>query len=188
VDVALSPGSLRFITTHLESFSSLFPSIQEQQGAELITGPANTSLPIVLVGDFNSAAAGTGFATPTYGNIVSAGFNDAWSTANPSVAGFTWGQAELLNNAVSQLSARIDIIFFRGPFLVTGASLVGDTPLPITGTVKWPSDHAGVVTTLDGSLIPEFPTVISALAVAGLCFLALYFLKKRRDTISPSKA
>ncbi|MBI2979254.1 MAG: endonuclease/exonuclease/phosphatase family protein [Chloroflexi bacterium] len=183
VDVTMSTGSFRFITTHLESFSSLFPGIQELQGDELLAGPANTILPVILVGDLNSAAAGSGFATPTYGNIIAAGFSDAWSTANPGVSGFTWGQAELLDNASSLLSARIDFVLFRGTFIITMASRVGDAPLPITATVKWPSDHAGIVVAIDTILIPEFPTIISGVAVAGICFVIFYLMRRHKNKL-----
>lgn len=88
VDVKLRDKSFRFVTTHLEgSAPPEAAAIQVAQGRELLAGPAATDLPVVLVGDFNSRADGRG--TPTYGNLTSAGFDDAWLHAGPSEVGLT---------------------------------------------------------------------------------------------------
>ena len=76
VDVRSRGLNFRFINTHLEQ-EGLFNQIQVAQGNEILSGPANTSLPVILVGDYNSKADGTG--TPTYSNLIGAGFTDAWS-------------------------------------------------------------------------------------------------------------
>ncbi len=73
--------SFRFVTTHLETFS---PIVQVTQANELLspTGPVNTVLPVLLVGDFNSSATKEGLdQTPTYGNLIAAGLVDAWTLA-----------------------------------------------------------------------------------------------------------
>ncbi len=90
------------------------PAIQVAQAGELLGGPANTTLPVVLVCDCNSSATGTGLdVTPTYADLIQAGFIDAWSEAHPGEAGFTCCQ----NSALTQPSAfteRIDLVLFRG--------------------------------------------------------------------------
>ena len=51
VDVKIRGKSFRFITTHLEAFE---PRVRVAQAQELLAGPAATSLPTIVVGDFNS--------------------------------------------------------------------------------------------------------------------------------------
>ncbi len=43
--------SARIIATHLESF---FEPVQVAQAAELVAGPGDTSLPVVIAGDHNT--------------------------------------------------------------------------------------------------------------------------------------
>ncbi len=147
VDVKVRGKSFRFVTTHLESFS---PILQVIQGNELLLGPANTNLPIVMVGDFNSDAEPTGTGpdkTPTYQHLINAGFVDAWSQAGLGPV-FTCCQAADLRNEPSSLNERIDLVLFRGQFTVTDADIVGEAVVDRTASGLWPSDHAGVVATL----------------------------------------
>ena len=44
---------------------------------------------------------------------------------------------------------RLDVVLVRGGFTVVDARLVGDEPRTIAGAVRWPSDHAGVLVTLE---------------------------------------
>jgi endonuclease/exonuclease/phosphatase family metal-dependent hydrolase len=145
VDVKVRGKSFRFVTTHLETFS---PLVQANQANELLAGPANTDLPVVIVGDFNSSATGTGpDQTPTYGNLIATGLADAWNVAGFG-PGLTCCQAENLLNPVSTFNERIDFVFFRGPFTVADVELVGSALADRTPSGLWPSDHAGVVGTL----------------------------------------
>src|SRR5262249_48979130 len=79
VDVKIRGTSFRFVTTHLEAFS---PLIRNPQAAQLLAGPADTDLPVVLVGDMNS---GPGGDLGAYGILRSGGFTDTW----PGGAGLT---------------------------------------------------------------------------------------------------
>jgi endonuclease/exonuclease/phosphatase family metal-dependent hydrolase len=151
VDVTLRGQTFRFINTHLEQEGD-FNAIQVAQGNEILKGPAKTSLPVILVGDFNSRADGTG--TPTYSNLIGAGFKDAWSATHPGELGNTWGHdADLLNTTVN-LTQRLDLVLFRNTLSVTphlcglDADVVGDELSDRTPSGLWPSDHAGVVATL----------------------------------------
>jgi hypothetical protein len=68
-------------TTHLEG---LDPLVQLAQAAEILAGPANTPLPVVLVCDCNSSAtAADPDATPTYALLRNAGFGDSWQGSTP---------------------------------------------------------------------------------------------------------
>jgi endonuclease/exonuclease/phosphatase family metal-dependent hydrolase len=160
VDAKVEDGSFRFINTHLEQ-EGPFNAIQVAQGNEILNGPAKTSLPVILAGDFNSRAGGGG--TDTYRNLIGAGFTDAWSLTHPTDLGNTWGHQEDLLNTTVNLTQRLDLVLFRDGrsedgLCAVGADVVGDElsdripiPNPSDPTeplLLWPSDHAGVVATL----------------------------------------
>jgi hypothetical protein len=158
VDAKVEDGTFRFINTHLEP-ESLDPAVNEiqvAQGNEILSGPANTNLPVILAGDFNSPAGGGG--TDTYNNLIKAGFSDAWSVTHPGEPGYTWVHQEDLRNEEPNLTRRLDLVLFRDGrsedgLCAVGADIVGDKPLDpndpnnASGPL-WPSDHAGVVATL----------------------------------------
>jgi endonuclease/exonuclease/phosphatase family metal-dependent hydrolase len=151
VDVRFHGQSLRFATTHLDPISG---ATQQQQADQFLAGPGSTALPIVLVGDFNSDAEGTSItgvppATATHGSIIASGFSDTWQAKHPSDPGFTCCQATSLMNPTSTLTERVDLVLTRGPFHVGQAFLVGDEALDRLPSGLWPSDHAGVVVTLE---------------------------------------
>ena len=139
-DVTFSDGNkAHVLSTHLDQIS---PIIQAMQGAELLSGPGNTSLPPIFIGDFNSKADGTG--TATYGNLISAGMKDAWTILGVG-SGFTCCQDASLLNPNSSLSKRIDLVLFQGSLKVQDIGLAGNNQIDRTQSRRWPSDHAGVV-------------------------------------------
>jgi endonuclease/exonuclease/phosphatase family metal-dependent hydrolase len=142
VDAKIRGKSFRFISTHLEAFS---PPVRVAQAGEIVAGPANTGLPTILLGDINASPEVPGDAAAT---LIAAGFVDVWSVAHPDQPGFTCCQAPDLLNLDSQLSQRIDLILARGGFEVIGMEIVGDDPADRTPSGRWPSDHAGVVATV----------------------------------------
>ncbi|MER6995969.1 endonuclease/exonuclease/phosphatase family protein [Streptomyces sp. NPDC000410] len=146
VDATVSGRTTRVVNTHLEGAG---PTVQVQQGNELLAGPLDTKLPTVLLGDLNSAAggvgAGPGTATPTHANILAAGFRDAWTETHPDDPGFTFGQAPDLRNPTSTLRQRIDYVLFRNGPTAVKADLVGEEQSDRTPSGLWPSDHAGVL-------------------------------------------
>ena len=151
VDATLGGHAFRFATTHLDAISGV---AQEAQTAEFLAGAGNTPLPIVWVGDFNSDAqstviTGVPSATATYGSIIASGFSDTWKAKHPADPGFTCCQATDLLNSASTLTERDDLVLTRGLFHVARASLVGDETTDRLPSGLWPSDHAGVVVTLD---------------------------------------
>ena len=143
VDAKLRGKTYRFVTTHLETFS---PDYQAAQTNELLAGPLNTNLPVMLAGDLNSDAHTPSWAGgPAYGILVAADFRDAWSTIYPTDAGFTWPlHLEDSGYNIGPLQ-RIDLILTKGKDI---------QPIGIvrTGTTwidgVWSSDHAGVVSSL----------------------------------------
>jgi hypothetical protein len=144
VDVTFHGRMFRFINTHLESFNS---NIREAQGAELLTGPANTPLPIVVAMDANAQA----FPfpqDPTYRDFINAGYHDAWSEIFPFEPGLTCCQAQFVNNPLSQLYQRTDLILTLGSVEAQNIALFGADPSTRTPGGLWPSDHAGVAAQL----------------------------------------
>lgn len=149
VDATIGGTMFRFVNAHLEAFAS---PVQVAQANEIVVGPANTELPVVFVCDCNSSATGVGpDATPTYGNLIAAGFADAWSLKHPGAEGFTCCQAADLRNLPSILNERIDLVLLRSGFGVRKVERVGEVPGDRTPSPfgLWPSDHAGVVAKLE---------------------------------------
>jgi endonuclease/exonuclease/phosphatase family metal-dependent hydrolase len=146
VDVQARGARFRFVTTHLLPEGPGNP-VQELQGLEVLAGPASTALPVVYVCDCNSRADGTG--TATHANVLAAGFDDAWAEDHPRRPGLTCCQAEDLRNPVSTVDQRIDFVFVRARGVhVRDVELVGASPRERTADGLWPSDHAGVVATI----------------------------------------
>jgi hypothetical protein len=150
VDVSLRGRTVRVVNTHLERF---FPAVQVAQGQEILDGPADPtlSIPVVVLGDLNSAAGGGAVPgesdTPTYGNFLAAGFTDAWSAKHGTKEGFTCCQTADLDDP-STLSERIDVALVRGSVSVASSGRFGDEESDRTPSGHWPSDHAGVTAVL----------------------------------------
>jgi endonuclease/exonuclease/phosphatase family metal-dependent hydrolase len=141
VDSQQGGKQFRVINTHLETGDNLLGRlVQASQATELLLGPARTSLPTILVGDFNADASRPG--NLTYNLLVGAGFSDAWTKTHLILPGYTWPLPPVLIG-----NQRIDLVLFRNGFSAKSTSLVGT--LPIWFTTLWPSDHAGVVATLE---------------------------------------
>jgi endonuclease/exonuclease/phosphatase family metal-dependent hydrolase len=143
VDALLQGRLFRFISTHLEPASSV---IQVAQANELLSGPANVPFPVIMLGDFNSAADGS--TTRTYATLTAGGFADAWRQVLPADPGYTCCHAANLLEPGPALSQRIDLIMSRGGFSAIRADIVGEALVDRTPTGLWPSDHAGVIATL----------------------------------------
>ena len=111
---------------------------------ELIALLGDVDSPLILLGDFNSAAP-DGAA---YQLLLGAGYSDVWP-ADSEDSGNTCCQDAGLRNEQSELDRRIDQIFIRGVSLREGAPIltatVGDKPEHKTPGGLWPSNHAGVV-------------------------------------------
>ena len=60
-----------------------------------MTGPANTTLPVVIALDSNSDASHpTSDTYKTYATLLGAGFQDAWGQTHPVGPGLTWGPTD----------------------------------------------------------------------------------------------
>ena len=157
VDVSSQGRTVRFANTHLEVQG--FRPVQEAQARELLAWAAESPHPVVLMGDFNSAANPSAPAqskTGSYDLIVAAGFVDLWARTNPFSEGATCCHAADLRNALPQFQQRIDMIFAQPDasklFHAIDMVIVGNDPNNRTPSGLWPSDHGGVVA---GFLLPN---------------------------------
>lgn len=140
IDVKICGQVFRMINTHLEP---AVEAIRNAQANEILQGPANTHLPVIIAGDLNAVPNST-----TYNLFINAGFRDVWSQVGRG-QGFTAHQNPDLLNAVSLLNQRIDYILFKNGWEPDEAELVGESQKDRTKTGLWPSDHAGVYALLD---------------------------------------
>ncbi len=141
--VMIKGNEIYVVSAHLET-SENSAAVQDSQAAELIEALSTVQQPIVLMGDFNSDADGS--TTPVYGNLLAAGFVDAWLEMDGKGAGFTCCQLSDLTNTASMLDRRIDyILLSRGSgYEVLNITLAGADPEDRTLSGLWPSDHAGL--------------------------------------------
>jgi endonuclease/exonuclease/phosphatase family metal-dependent hydrolase len=145
VDMKFHNRSFRFVDTQLEAFD---PSVNYEQGEEILSGPAHTSKPVIIAMDSNSKANPPANPfTPTYTNFLVHGFTDAWTQTQGYVPGPTCCQSSTLTNPVSTVSNRIDLILVRGDFNPKTVELFGGQASDRTSGL-WPSDHLGVAARL----------------------------------------
>ncbi|HEV8725674.1 MAG TPA: endonuclease/exonuclease/phosphatase family protein [Candidatus Binatia bacterium] len=149
VDAKVRGKTFRFISTHLEpeSVNPAINTLQAAQAAEILAGPANTALAVIFVGDLNSRADGTG--TPTYANVLAAGFTDVFTATNPAAIGDTCCHAAVLTDSDPTLDQGIDYVLIRGDLQPLVAEILGEEPADFAAYGIWPSDHAGVAASVD---------------------------------------
>jgi endonuclease/exonuclease/phosphatase family metal-dependent hydrolase len=150
VNAEIGQTSVIFANTHLESVPDI--ELRLGQVTQLVNAFKNATLPVILVGDFNSQAT-TGTA---YNYVLSEGYTDIWID-NPLIYntnGYTFGHEADLKNESPNLSTRIDFIFSgsQGDPVIGEGFVVGDEKRDKTATGLWPSDHAGVVAKLTYSV------------------------------------
>lgn len=163
VDAEVRGNDFRFITTHLEEVLpgpiDVSGPIRQAQAVELLAGPANTSLPVVLVADGNSNANGDA-TTAAYSTLRAAGFADAWLEAKPAKPQVSTccADEQLLSPTLPVAGddeGRLELVLYRGSgdFGTLGIDLLGNnaaTDKVSNGqTLIWPSDHAGVAARLE---------------------------------------
>jgi endonuclease/exonuclease/phosphatase family metal-dependent hydrolase len=137
-DATVRGRTVRVIATHLESFSE---AVQQAQAAEIASGPANTSLPVILAGDLNSGPGSAQMASYQFLTTV-AGFTDTWAVTRPGNPGFTdaYYTEDPFTIVPGGPTERIDLV------LVRNIALSGAPKDYLVGTeIPHPSDHAGVV-------------------------------------------
>ena len=141
VDATVEGVTYRFFNTHLESFTQ---DVRLAQAQELIDSLSEETLPIILLGDFNTQAP-DGAA---YQLLIAAEYIDTWQV---DTDGKTCCQEKDLRNEVSGHTQRIDQIFVCNSEVDVSVLMhqtVGDTPADRLASGLWSSDHAGVVAQL----------------------------------------
>ena len=139
IDVKIARQVFRMINTRLDPTAE---AVRNAQAEEIIQGPAQTSLPVVITGDLNAIP-----NSSTYELFVNAGFKDTWNKVGEGL-GFTAEQSADLLNAVSLLNQRIDYVLFKNGWKPIESELVGEEQKDRTKTGLWPSDHAGLSASL----------------------------------------
>ena len=143
VDAFIRGENFRYLCAHAEI--EKFPQIQALQVQELLTGPANVNVPVMIVGDFNADPFGRD-GSFAYGLFPAAGFSDAWAAVHPNdlTGGLTWGHDEFLADPSVNFDRRIDLVFYRGARFVPQSADVLDLWLGRNAAPLWASDHAAV--------------------------------------------
>jgi hypothetical protein len=146
VDVAMRGRNFRFICTHLET--EVVPQLQVLQVQELLAGPANTRLPVILAGDFNADSLGRD-GSIAYPLLPAAGFVDTWAKLHPNrlTGGLTWGHDADLADPDVKFDRRIDFVFYQGKGLVPLCSNVIDVTTGLSPSPLWATDHAALTAT-----------------------------------------
>lgn len=152
VDAKIGKRSYRVINTHLEVQGEGYEMIQSLQAKELMAELEYETLPVILIGDFNSSPQDAATQQP-YSIIRENGFIDIWKRSFwHSSPGYTCCQEADLLNKMSVLYERIDLIFVRNNCGHLPFSPLGPVFAVVTGNNKrgksesglWPSDHAGL--------------------------------------------
>jgi hypothetical protein len=147
IDVKVPGKSFRFITTHLDALDSS-GTVSGFQAKELLAGPAKTSLPVIVTGDFNSGPK----AAPNAYNALAGALTDTWvatGLGEPPLTCCHLAPEDLVSDPNDVYTEDLDHVFTRGALKTKNEHLVGNTaPNPVPEPFLWPSDHAGMVGTL----------------------------------------
>lgn len=146
------PGTtFRFVNTHLESFSAYF---RDTQAAELTggSGIVDVDRPIVVVGDLNSDPDDPSISPPplptanaaAYGRFITDGFADYGVDVNTCCF-----NEDVNDTPPVTFTSRIDHVLGKGDVAPISATLIGNDPDNRSGFGLWPTDHGGVVASLE---------------------------------------
>ena len=144
VTTTVDEFTFTFVNTHLEVGGQAAP-IQVAQAFELRAVLQDITGPIAFTGDINSAADGS--TTASYDQLTLVLTDPQAGGGDPTCC-----QATDLLNETSQHATRIDFVMHRDFESVTGYRAVLDAPssrVSTAGGLRWASDHAGVVATLN---------------------------------------
>ncbi|GAA1308960.1 endonuclease/exonuclease/phosphatase family protein [Planotetraspora silvatica] len=150
------------------------PAVQDL--VKVLPALARKGIPVMLTGDFNSPShldwtpavaaerADVPYAVkwPASSALAAAGLRDTYREAHPdpvAVPGFTWTPGSPEADA-HEVFDRIDWVLTSGPTRTIDSTVVGEKGGPDVGVgvSPWPTDHRGVVSTLD--VVPAVPQVL----------------------------
>src|SRR5215469_14507161 len=140
VNASLNGVPFQFVSTHL---AETHDATEPAEVGEILTALGTSVERQLVVGDFNAGPDEVCGGSPCGPEeMVAAGFADT-----DRGLGSTCCQSPTLDNPESSLTHRYDYIFERGFHAIYSAALVGDQPFEEERPL-WPSDHAGVVSTI----------------------------------------
>src|SRR5262245_24611269 len=122
VEATVAGARLTFANSHLE-VGGPAGVFQEGQANELVKVVDKVKGPLVLVGDFNSPADGSG--SRSYG-MLAGKLTDAWPKAGRDDPGFTC--CVDLANPIFETDQRTDIVFMRGGVRAVSVEVIGTDP------------------------------------------------------------
>ncbi len=143
------------VSTHAEA-DLAGAHLSELRAAQLsqLVGTITSPERVIIMGDLNDTP-----GSLMYQVLAGAGFTDMWAALRPGVVGLTCCHLADLSDQVAAFYQRIDYVFTRGPGLgwhrqnLAGQiDQFGDVPadrVPGPAYLIWPSDHAGLVATLE---------------------------------------
>jgi hypothetical protein len=143
VEASVGNRAFRFVNTHLEAFGS--PTIREAQAKELIAGPLSTSKQVVLVGDLNSGVARHNEPERPGDDLAFKALEAFGMTDNGAVQSCCYSNLFDPNDFFDHT---VDHVLTKPGLVTRGAFITGNDPSERTPSGLWPSDHGGVVSTL----------------------------------------
>ncbi|MFK7887448.1 MAG: endonuclease/exonuclease/phosphatase family protein [Gammaproteobacteria bacterium] len=147
---AVTIGGVEYVVlnTHLEVGGQ--PEVQGAQADELIAMLASETRPVLVMGDINASPQDP--PVQAYARLATAGYVDIWNerVVDDNDPGLTCCFSETLDDPAPAFAERIDVIVARTgrstSLAGVEATVLGTTQQTASGL--WPSDHAGVVTTM----------------------------------------
>lgn len=143
VEAKAGPSEFRFVNTHLEAFGD--PTIREAQAKELIAGPLNTQKQIILVGDLNSGVARHNEPEQPGDDLAFKALEAFGMTDNGAVQSCCYSD---LFDPTQVFDHTVDHVLTKPGLKTKQAFITGNDPRERTPSGLWPSDHGGVVSTL----------------------------------------
>jgi hypothetical protein len=136
-------SKFRFVNTHLEAFGD--PTIREAQAKELTEGPLDTSKQVILVGDLNSGIARHNEPEQPGDDLAFMALDAFGMKDNGAVQSCCYGS---LFDADAVFDHTVDHVLTKPGLRTRRAFVTGDDAGERTPSGLWPSDHGGVVSTL----------------------------------------
>jgi endonuclease/exonuclease/phosphatase family metal-dependent hydrolase len=147
VDVSFHGSWIRFVTTQPEAYSVL---VRQAQAAELAEALSTSPYDVIVAGDINSERDFTG---DSYQILIGAGYTDVWPETMPGVDDFTASFGDDLVGPPTELDHTVDYVLRTTDGSLDGldgsGEIVGEEIDDQTTTGWWPSDHAGVVVSIE---------------------------------------
>jgi endonuclease/exonuclease/phosphatase family metal-dependent hydrolase len=151
VDGTVRGTSFRFVNTHLEAFGD--PAIREAQARELIAGPLDTSTQppsaagrqVILAGDLNSGIARHNEPEKPGDDLAFRALAEFGMHDNGAIQSCCY---DSLFDRDAVFDHTVDHVLSKPRLETLRAFVTGDDPGERTRSHLWPSDHGGVVSTL----------------------------------------